>query len=486
MSSTTGYSENSRKRSRDAEGKEDKADVKDNETAAAPRGPPPPGYYGYPPDYPPPRGYESQPPHGYPPYPGYPPMYPPPYGMYPPYQPPMYGQPPRDPYYDQAPPPGAYYDHPTQRSPLPTTSAKEPRKAPADKKNRPIAPPSEASTQEDEEESKPEGDEEQQEDEAEEDVDPNVTARLKTYIKPRIPTTQEVLDRRSRKNAQSRQRAEKLRQRIAEIETKPEEERTEEEIQIWAQYEARRQRKNDRSRERALEKKEEIDRILAKPEKKRTKIEKQFLDTALGAKKRKNEGDRMRRQRLKDLGFSTKGTAGVKPGVSARGPLPPQYHQHHMHPYGGYPPPMHPHMGGYHPNMNDIPMSPLPTMPHHHYPHHMQSPGGGFGSPGMMPHMYPSPARGMHGTPGRHMPYMPPPHAYEQQSPPPGRGRVEQRRNPDGSMSIQIGGGGSSFGGQTGQEQPMDMFENANNYEQGQPTAGEEEGGESKEEDADV
>jgi hypothetical protein len=65
-----------------------------------------------------------------------------------------------------------------------------------------------------------------------------------------------------------------LRDRISEIESKPDQERTEEEQTIYSQYESRRQRKNDRSRERALEKKEEIDRILAKPEKKRTKIEK--------------------------------------------------------------------------------------------------------------------------------------------------------------------------------------------------------------------
>ena len=104
----------------------------------------------------------------------------------------------------------------------------------------------------------------------------NNSTRLKTYIKPRIPTTQEVLDRRARKNAQSRARAAKLRQRIAAIEQKPPSERTEEEVYIWSQYETRRQRKNDRSRERALEKKEEIDRILARPDGKRSKIEKQL------------------------------------------------------------------------------------------------------------------------------------------------------------------------------------------------------------------
>ena len=70
-----------------------------------------------------------------------------------------------------------------------------------------------------------------------EDIVPGaVTAgRLKTYIKPRIPTTQDVLDRRARKNAQSRARAAKLRERIAIIEQKPDSERNEEEMQIFAQ-----------------------------------------------------------------------------------------------------------------------------------------------------------------------------------------------------------------------------------------------------------
>ena len=82
----------------------------------------------------------------------------------------------------------------------------------------------------------------------------------------------------------------------------------------------------------------------------------------------------------------------------------------------------------------------------------MQSPG--FGSPGMIPGLgFPSPARGRGGgTPGREgaMPYFPG-HGYEHGSPaqrgqPPMNSRVEQRRNPDGSMSIQIGGqqGGAS------------------------------------------
>lgn len=277
-------------------------------------------------------------------------------------------------------------------------------------------------------------------------------ARLKTYIKPRMPSSQDVIDRRSRKNAQSRSRAAKLRERIAVIETKPDSERNEEEKQIFAQFEARRSRKNDRSRERALEKKEEIDRILAKPEKKRTKIEKQFLEGALGAKKRKNEGDRLRRQRLKELGLSSKST-GLKPGISARGPIPP---------YRGMPPPH-----GYGPQMGEIPMSPMPPMGAHH--HHMQSPGGfGVASPGgMMPGMgFPSPqharrpdasgetpGRGAPGQGGQQLPYIPPSQAYESHAQGHPSSRVEQRRHPDGSMSISIGGGeagGPSFGGETG------------------------------------
>jgi hypothetical protein len=300
--------------------------------------------------------------------------------------------------------------------------------------------------------SRSEGSDEDLDDDEENDA--GVSSRLRTYIKPRIPSTQEVLDRRARKNAQSRARAAKLRQRIAEIELKPEDNRTEEEGHLWAQYEQRRQRKNNRSRERALEKKEEIDRIISKADKKRSKIEKQFLETALSAKKRKNEGDRLRRQRLKELGLSTKGT-GVKPGISARGPLPPQY-QHLSQPTFG----RMMHSSGHH-GMSDIPMSPLPSMPHHHA-HHMQSPG--FGSPGMMPSLsFPSPSHARHGgTPGRHsMPYMQPPHTYDGQMPSPSRGHshpsgsqvVEQRRHADGSISFSIDGRGSSTGNSRGESQ---------------------------------
>ena len=184
--------------------------------------------------------------------------------------------------------------------------------------------------------------------------------RVKVYVKPSRQASEEVLARRARKNAQSRSRASKHRQRIAEVEKKPESERTPEEVQLYETHQTRRQRKNDRSRERALEKKEEIEKILAKPENKRTRIEMQFLETALGAKKRKNEGDRLRRNRLKNLGLSPKSAIG-KPGIPARGPLPTQY-QHLAQKEGpvpahngyGMPPPY-----GAHPMMN----------PHHHHEH---------------------------------------------------------------------------------------------------------------------
>lgn len=353
--------------------------------------------------YPPPRGYEGgPPPYGmHPPMPGYPmyPYQPPMYPHYPGYPPPMYGYPPPDPNMY-----GRGGEHGYAKKGDDDSKADD-----------------------------GEGDEDG------EDIVPGaVTARLKTYIKPRIPTTQDVLDRRARKNAQSRARAAKLRLRVIDIEKKQAEDRTEEEQQIFRQFENRRQRKNDRSRERALEKKEEIDRILAKPEKKRTKIEKQFLDNALSAKKRKNEGDRMRRQRLKSMGVPAK--VGLK-GAMARGVHIPPAGRHGYHPY---PPPYGAHMG-------EIPMSPMPQIMGGHHPH-MQSPGG-FGSPGMMPGMgYPSPQHARRGpggppgameTPGRpgpggNMPYMPPSQSYEHQ----GSGsRVEQRRNADGSMSISIGGG---------------------------------------------
>lgn len=401
---------------------------------------PPPGDGTVPP-YPPPRGYEGAPqpyamhphmPHGYPMYPYQPPMYPH-YPGYPP--PPMpYGYPPPDPTMGHAGYPPPRMDHHEGVGVGPYAKKDDGEKG---------------------------GEGESTEGGDDEDIVPGaVTARLKTYIKPRIPTTQDVLDRRARKNAQSRSRAGKLRQRVLEIEKKPVEERTEEEQAIFLQFEARRQRKNDRSRERALEKKEEIDRILAKPEKKRTKIEKQFLDGALGAKKRKNEGDRVRRQRLKHMGLSSK--AGLKSAMGRGAPMPPTSHAGYpQYPQYGVPPPPPHHMG-------DIPMSPIPGQ----YHPHMQSPGG-FGSPGMVPGMgYPSPQnrRGPGGLPGvmetsgrpstsgGAMSYIPPAQGYDNHGSSPtmyqeqggANSRVEQRRHPDGSMSISIGGGNGGAGGAEG------------------------------------
>lgn len=102
-----------------------------------------------------------------------------------------------------------------------------------------------------------------------------------------------------RKNSHSRARASKLKTRVAEIEAKPENERTLEEKEILASFEHKRQRKNNRSRERSLEKKAEIERILAKPENKRSKVENDFLLTMMSCKQRKNHMDRIRRQRVK-------------------------------------------------------------------------------------------------------------------------------------------------------------------------------------------
>jgi hypothetical protein len=442
--------------------------------------PPPAGEGGPPSAYPPPRGYEGAPPYGMPPpMPGYP-MYPyqaPMYPHYPGYPPPpmSYGYPPPgDP--SMVGHPGVYPQRDEQGAIVGPYGGVQPPAAPAG-----TAQSSGSSNQGKEEDQKQAAAAAEQLDDGDDDDDDDVesvgghgarTARLKTYIKPRMPSTQDVVDRRTRKNAQSRSRAAKLRQRISEIEKRQAEDRTEEEKAIFDQFESRRQRKNDRSRERALEKKEEIDRILAKPEKKRTKIEKAFLVNALGAKKRKNEGDRLRRQRLKQLGLASKGPVAPKPGMGGRGVMPKfgqPPHLHHMppqhHPYGG-------HMG-------EIPMSPMPPMAGHHT---FQSPGG-FGSPGMMHGMgFPSPQhRGRPGgsgppgameTPGRApgpgaaLPYMPPaqsfdpnrspntypPHEQHQAHDQHPQSRVEQRRNPDGSMSISIGGGGSAsasaFGGE--------------------------------------
>lgn len=114
---------------------------------------------------------------------------------------------------------------------------------------------------------------------------------------------QKGLNRRLRKNAQSRLRAAKLRQKIHEVKIKPEETKSEEEIHVLQKFEARRRRKNERSRERTIEKKNEIERILVLPEEIRTEKERETLMKAIRVKEKKNRGDRLRRERLKLMGL---------------------------------------------------------------------------------------------------------------------------------------------------------------------------------------
>ena len=133
--------------------------------------------------------------------------------------------------------------------------------------------------------------------------------------------TEETEQRRERKNALSRANAQRQREQIELIRTKPEWERTEEESQLLFKFDNRRGRKNTRSRERATETKEAVDGILQKPEERRTAIEVQFLRAQLHKKSRKNESDRMRRERLKVLGLTPK-TKSPHIRVTARGPLP--------------------------------------------------------------------------------------------------------------------------------------------------------------------
>lgn len=268
--------------------------------------------------------------------------------------------------------------------------------------------------------------------------DTSSASRARLYVKSKVPTRQEILDRRARKNSQSRARAAKLRERIDIIQLKPESERTEEEKEVYNSYQYRRQRKNDRSRERAIEKKAEIERILAKPENKRTKIENEFLEIALSAKQRKNQGDRLRRQRIKQMKRAQARAESEYAGAHSR-------------------------MIGYSAGMSDIPMSPLPGGSHHPS---MASPS--MASPGMGI-TFPSPpnARQPQGPSGARpsgsgvpLPFVPPGQAYGTGDSPAARSQlhmpqsstnVEQRRNADGSMSISIGGrsiaaeGGAAF-----------------------------------------
>jgi hypothetical protein len=114
-------------------------------------------------------------------------------------------------------------------------------------------------------------------------------------------------NKKETKNAQSRARAEKLRERVAEMQMKPREVLSKEELDIIQLDEKRRAKKNARSRERALQKKSDIDRILAIPEHERSREDQVALEIAVKAKLRKNEGDRRRRVKQKEVGVSRVG-----------------------------------------------------------------------------------------------------------------------------------------------------------------------------------
>ena len=119
--------------------------------------------------------------------------------------------------------------------------------------------------------------------------------------------------RKDKQNAQSRARAAKLREKITEVKSKPNEQKTDEEMRLLQIVEERRRKKNERSRERSIKKKMEIERILATPEAMRTPEDVNALDVAMKAKKRKNEGDRTRRVQIKNSMANTK-----SPGVRGR------------------------------------------------------------------------------------------------------------------------------------------------------------------------
>ena len=191
----------------------------------------------------------------------------------------------------------------------------------------------------------------------------------------RIKTPQDIMNRKVRKNAQSRSRAARLREKVDGIKTKVDELKTDDESRLYSTFEERRARKNNRSRERALEKKAELDRITIKPESERNKDEAEILNIAMTAKRRKNEGDRLRRERLKKMGLKVK-----PPGVSIRGRPRKPLSGEPMLPYGNPVPGLAPLLAP------GAPMPPqgLPPLPH-----------GGSDTfqypPPAMPHAYPPP-----------------------------------------------------------------------------------------------
>ena len=141
---------------------------------------------------------------------------------------------------------------------------------------------------------------------------------LGTLIKNQCPnvknikTPQDVLARKTRKNAQSRSRAALLREKVDLIKSK--EELNVDEKRLCQAVEERRLRKNNRSRDRALEKKAQLEMIMCKKASERTPEEVEIWNVAMAAKRRKNEGDRLRRKQLRNMGLRKK-----PPGVSVRG-----------------------------------------------------------------------------------------------------------------------------------------------------------------------
>lgn len=143
--------------------------------------------------------------------------------------------------------------------------------------------------------------EESQEQDYEEKMPANTSSasRARVFVKSKIPEIEAHLDRRAKKNAQSRARNEKLRQRVEAIANMPDVVRTEEEQALLDNYDNFRSRKNLRSRNRALEQKSEIARIIDIPEEKRSKYEIDFLETMMTKRQQKNHNDRMRRAAVK-------------------------------------------------------------------------------------------------------------------------------------------------------------------------------------------
>lgn len=129
---------------------------------------------------------------------------------------------------------------------------------------------------------------------------PRIVAEKGGKMREVKPVTETEHSRRARKNSQSRARSKKFKERLAEIEAKPENERTEEEVAELKMAHEKRMSKNHRSRQRSLEAKAILERILSKPEEERTEEEKKYLDISLQRRERKNLMDRQRRTRQKE------------------------------------------------------------------------------------------------------------------------------------------------------------------------------------------